>query len=170
MNKMRTRTVTISLKQDITKLIESYGKWAWILHDKDVHPETAELIDPHYHIYLEFPNQRYISSIAGELGIEPNMIEMVRDRKGMLAYLTHSNHPDKYQYDADEIHSNFEIKRVEDKLTIIVVHKLLTECNSFNEFMSELVHRGLSGSLLANYGSARSIWNLEHGKSQEGET
>ena len=157
MSRLRTRTVTISVKQNITELIEQYGKYAWILHDKDT-DENGVLKDPHYHIYLEFPNARGLNSIADELGIAPNMVQIVRDKKGLLAYLTHRNSPEKWQYDDSEIHANFEIKRTEEPLTMIIVHKLLTECMTFEEFLSELTHRGLAGNPIVNYSNCVAIW------------
>lgn len=170
MSRLRSRTVTISVKQDITELIEQYGKYAWILHDKDIHEEDVkdedgnithvkgELKDPHYHIYLEFPNARGINSIANELGIAPNMVQIVRNKSGLIDYLTHRRSPDKHQYDDNEIHSNFEISRTEEPLTMIVVHKLLTDCKSFEEFISELTHRGLTGNPVITYTNCRTLW------------
>lgn len=156
---LKTRCVTISVKQDITEMIEQYGKYAWILHDKDSNPETGELKDAHYHIYLEFPNPRSLNSIAKELDIEPNMIEVVRDKRGILAYLTHSRNPEKYQYEHEEIHSNFEIKRIEESISMIVILKLLNECSTFEEFVSEITHRGLSGNPLHNLSFCFDLWS-----------
>jgi len=155
---MKTRCVTISLKQDITPLIEQYPKWAWILHDKDSSKETGELIEPHYHYYLEFLNQRHLDSIAKEFNIEINMIEVVRDKKGILSYLTHSRHPDKYQYDISEVHANFEIKRATEDFNMITIYKLLKECKTKQEFISELVHRGLTGNPLHNLVYINTLW------------
>jgi len=169
MANLKTRTVTISLKQDITVMVEQYGKYAWIMHDKDAHPETGELKDPHYHIYLEFPNPRSLNSIANELGIEPNMVEVVRDKKGMIAYLTHSRSPEKYQYDISEVHSNFEIKRIEDDLTMIVVYKLLEECNNVKHFISELTKRGIKGNPVVNMSACMSLWYNFHSQEKEGQ-
>ena len=150
--------MTISLKQDITGLVEQYSKYAWILHDKDINNETGELKDAHYHIYLEFPNPRSINSIANELDIEPFMIEAVRNKQGIIAYLTHSKSPEKYQYDISEVHSNFEIKRIEDVMSMIVISKLIYECATFEEFVAELTKRGLNGNPLTNYSNCLKVW------------
>jgi hypothetical protein len=151
-------------------MVEQYGKWAWIKHDKDVHDKeitdkdgnvviaVGDLKDAHYHIYLEFPNPRSLNSIAKELGIEPNMVEVVRDKRGLLDYLTHRRSPEKWQYTDEELHANFEIQRLEEPLTMIVVYKLLTECDSFEKFISELTHRGLSGNPLINYSNCKAVW------------
>lgn len=155
---MKTRTVTMSLKQDITHLVEQYPKYAWILHDKDFNPDTGGLKEPHYHIYLEFPNPRSLNAIASELGIEPHMIEVVRNKQGILAYLTHSRSPEKYQYDVSEVHSNFEIKRIEEALTMIVILKLVQEVGSFDEFVAEVTKRGLTGNPLSNLSYCHRLW------------
>ena len=155
---MKTRSVTMSLKQDITPLVEQYGKHAWILHDKDMNPETGELKEAHYHIYLEFPNPRSITSIANELGIGANFIEVVRNKAGILAYLTHSKSPEKYQYDASEVHSNFEIKRIADEITMFTIYQVLHECNTFGEFIAEMTKRGLKGNPLINLSHCSRLW------------
>lgn len=159
---LKTRCVTISVKQDITDKVEQYGKYAWILHDKDCDLETGEVIEPHYHIYLEFPNPRSLNSIANELDILPNMVEVVRDKRGILAYLTHSRSPDKYQYEHEKIHSNFEIKRIEESISMIVILKLLQECNTFEQFISEITHRGITGNPLHNLSFCYDIWGRKN--------
>ena len=155
---MKTRTVTMSLKQDITGLVEQYPKYAWIKHDKDFDRETGELKDEHFHIYLEFPNPRSLNAIANELGIESNMIEVVRNKDGILNYLTHARSPEKYQYDISEVHSNFEIKRIEDALTMITILRLLKDVATFDEFVAEVTKRGMSGNPLANLSYCSRLW------------
>jgi hypothetical protein len=170
MKAIRTRKVTISLKQDITKVIEQYGKYAWILHDKDANPETGELIEPHYHIFLEFPNARSLTSIANELGIEPNMVQVVRDKKGILNYFTHSRSPEKYQYDIKEVHANFEVEREsEEGLNMIMVFELLEKSESVKHFVAELCKRGLSGNPLTNSRNANALWNEYYAEKREEE-
>lgn len=162
MSGLRSRTVTISVKQDITNIIEQYGKYAWILHDKDVDKE-GELKDPHYHIYLEFPNARSLNSIAEELNIPPNMIEVVRDKNGILKYLTHANNPEKYQYDISEIHSNFDIEVATASLDMMSVLKILDSSDSISEFVAGLVKRGMTGNPLSNLSHCFKLWAFRKG-------
>lgn len=160
MSKLRSRTVTISVKQDITSLIEQYGKYAWILHDKDTNKETGELIDPHYHIYLEFPNARSLDAVANELGIAPNFVEIVRDKKGILNYLTHNNNPEKYQYDISEVHSNFDIKTSTEVLTMMSVLDFVDTSETFSEFIVHLVKLGMTGNVVSNLCNCIKLWKM----------
>lgn len=166
---MKTRTITISLKQDITQLVQQYPKWAWILHDKDIDDKTGELKDAHYHVYMEFPNPRSLVSIAHELDIPVHMIEVVRDKQGILAYLTHSRSPEKYQYDHDEVHSNFELARIEEALNMITVLKLVDDCETFDHFVAEVTKRGMGGNVLSNLAHCSRLWNDLKSKHYDGQ-
>ena len=167
MPNLKTRCMTISLKQDITKEVEQYGKYAWILHDKDVILETGELKDAHYHYYLEFPNARSINSVADELGIEPNFIEVVRDKKGILNYLIHAKNPDKYQYDISEVHSNFDLGAATASLDMLSVLNLLDDSDDIKQFISEVVKRGMTGNPIINLCNIFKLWNIRKGKEND---
>ncbi len=159
----KSRTMTISVKQDITALVEQYGKYAWILHDKDVLPDTGELKDPHYHIFLEFPNARSLNSVASELDVPPNMVQIVRDKKGILKYFTHQNSPEKYQYDVSEIHCNFDIESATASLDMMSVLKLLDGAGDMPEFIAGLVKRGMTGNPVTNLVNCFKLWNIRKG-------
>lgn len=163
MPNLKTRCMTFSLKQDITKDIENYGKYAWILHDKDVIPETGELKDPHYHYYLEFSNARSINSVANELGIEPNFIEVVRDKKGILNYLIHAKNPEKYQYDISDVHSNFDLSVAVASLDMLSVLNLLDSSEDIKTFIAEVVKRGMTGNPITNLCNIFKLWNIRKG-------
>lgn len=121
----KRRNFTFSLKVQETKNIDAiiatvskFPKYAYIIHDKDVHTETGELKDDHYHFYVEFPNPRSFSSLANDLNISTNYIEKVYDKTAILEYLTHENQPDKHHYDRSEIITNMDfdneiIKRID---------------------------------------------------------
>jgi hypothetical protein len=163
LKQLRSKTFTISLKQDITKEIEKFEKYAWIYHDKDEHPVTGKVVKPHYHIYLEFVNARYLTALARRLGIIPNLIEVVEDKKRLLDYLTHKNDPQKHKYSVDEIHTNFEIKVIEESLNVMVVYRLLSECSSMPVFLLELKQRGLKGNPVTVLNSCFSLWQKKRG-------
>lgn len=74
-----------------------------INHDKDIDTET------HTHIYLEYTNPRKITTVANLLEVEPNFIEIVRNKKGYLRYLTHKDDTDKYQYEDSEVYTNSDV-------------------------------------------------------------
>ena len=77
-----------------------------INHDKDYNEETGEVVEPHTHIYLEYVNPRKVSTVANLLEVEPNFIEIIRNKKGYLRYLTHMDQKDKHRYKADEVYTN----------------------------------------------------------------
>jgi len=158
---IRSRVFTMSLKQDITKEIEQYGKYAWILHDKDVDKETGELKDPHYHIFLEFPNARYITGLANELNIEANMLEVVRNKSRLLRYFLHKDSPEKHQYEISEIHSNFEIEQSFDELNFVTIGELLHSSPTFDIFLSQCLRKGLRGHPATMRFSLLKLWAVE---------
>jgi hypothetical protein len=76
-----------------------------INHDKDFN-EQGEIAETHTHIYLEYTNPRKITTVANLLEVETNFIEVIRNKKGYLRYLTHMDEQDKYIYDASEVYTN----------------------------------------------------------------
>lgn len=73
-----------------------------INHDKE---ET----EPHTHIYLEYSSPRKISTVANLLEVEGNFIELIKNKKGYLRYLTHKDETEKYVYDDSEVLTNSEV-------------------------------------------------------------
>lgn len=76
-----------------------------INHDKDF-DKNGELLETHTHIYLEYTNPRKISTVANLLQVETNFIEVIRNKKGYLRYLTHMDEKEKHVYDASEVYTN----------------------------------------------------------------
>ena len=79
-----------------------------INHDKDSN-DLGELVEPHTHIYLEYETPRKLSTIANLLEVEANFIEIIRNKKGYLRYLTHKDDLDKFQYDNSEVLTNSSV-------------------------------------------------------------
>ncbi len=86
-------------------------RWAYILHDKDMmlDKETGEITPkkPHYHVYMEFGNARYLASVAKEYSLPEAAINKVANTKSTLAYFTHRTakamSDNKYLYDPEEV-------------------------------------------------------------------
>ena len=87
--------------------------WAYIVHDKDVN-EDGTPKEPHVHIVLELVESRQYSTVGGYVGVPAQYVcairqkvkvgkRMMSDIGGALAYLTHRNAPDRYQYDDSEV-------------------------------------------------------------------
>lgn len=101
---------------DVLETIRNYfDKWAYILHDKDIMPESGELKKPHYHWVASLNNPVLIQTVVNRLDIPSQYVEYVRKKdgktnwKGAVKYLVHDASPDKYQYDADAVITNFDI-------------------------------------------------------------
>lgn len=113
---MKRRNFTLSIRQDIIefiKQVEQCPQYAWIVHDKDSHTnDDGEIIpvEKHVHAYIEFPNPRSFKSVAELLNVPENQVQKVIDKNGILQYLVHKNQPEKYQYNFEDITSNFDLK------------------------------------------------------------
>lgn len=90
----------LDTKGDITVFI--------INHDKD-YDGNGELVEEHTHIYLEYSTPRKITTVANLLKVESNFIEIVRNKKGYLRYLTHMDETDKHKYDNEQVYGNADI-------------------------------------------------------------
>lgn len=87
--------------------------WAYIVHDKDVN-EDGTPKEPHVHIVIELAESRQFSTVGGYVGVPAQYVcairqkvkvgkRMMSDIGGALAYLTHRNAPDRYQYDDADV-------------------------------------------------------------------
>ena len=70
----RSRKVSLVCYEEPTEQqLSSAIRWAYILHDKDmlIDEETGEYKPkkPHYHVYMEFGNPRYLSAISKEFNL-----------------------------------------------------------------------------------------------------
>lgn len=97
---------------------------AWALHDKDVYSQASydsyikkhdgekpewlpgDVKKPHVHFVCSFPNARYFSGIAKEIGVETNVIRKVNNLYKAYVYLWHMLDLDKYQYSQDIVGMN----------------------------------------------------------------
>jgi hypothetical protein len=110
---MTGRTFTASLKpawdtDKITSFLQEMEGVAtcWIInHDKDS-DENGELCEAHTHIIIDYETPRKLTTISNLLQVETNFIELVKNKKKMLRYLTHKDDADKYQYQDNEVMTN----------------------------------------------------------------
>lgn len=109
---MRSRKVSLVCYDEPTlQQLSGAIRWAYILHDKDMmlDKDTGEMTlkKPHYHVYMEFGNPRYLTSVAKEFGLPDAAINKVANTKSTLAYLTHRTqkaiHDGKYMYEPAEV-------------------------------------------------------------------
>lgn len=121
MEKFRSKNFNLVLyeedethKNAIEKIKVSYD-YALICHDRDYSEETGEILKPHYHIVLRFPNQKWNTALAEELGIAENYIEESRSLKRSLLYLIHYYDENKFQYSIDDVEGPMK-KRLKELL------------------------------------------------------
>ena len=103
------RGFTLHLVSEIVAEWSSLKDYAYILHDKD---ETR----PHIHLLMRFNNSVPTSAILNKFGgvVEFEHLQKCHSWKGAMAYLTHRNRPNKYQYDDIDVYSNFDWKKDAD--------------------------------------------------------
>lgn len=101
-------------KETIEKAVNKkcIKKYAYILHDKDV-KEDGTLIEPHWHICLQFTDTQDTKYIAKWFGIDEQYVNKSASGRyeDMLLYLIHSNASDKYQYNPQAVIANFDYEK-----------------------------------------------------------
>lgn len=114
---------TVEIMQEVDRgfslhlVSEVVGEWstlkdyAYILHDKD---ETR----PHIHLLMRFNVSVPTSAILNKFDgvVEFEHLQKCHSWNGAMAYLTHRNRPNKYQYDDIEVYSNFDWKKMQMRL------------------------------------------------------
>lgn len=123
---MRSRNFTIVMyPEDKTHVealetIKKQFSYAYILHNKDkyekdvlnentgeIEHRKGETKKEHWHVLITFTNARSIENIREIIGIENLHIEKSSFYE-MTRYLLHLDHPQKFQYNIAEIHTNIE--------------------------------------------------------------
>ena len=110
------------------------------LHDKDVKDETTgELKKPHYHCIVRFRSKKSFSQIKEAIcdKINSPIPQPVVDFPMMVRYLVHSDDPDKYQYNIEDIQTYGNIDVMEyiyDKkdYQYEVLKEILDFCQKFD--------------------------------------
>lgn len=105
-------------KFDIDKAIEyiklnekRFRDYAYIIHDKDV-DKDGNPKKPHYHLYVRMHNKYDFKYVAQWFNIPENFISDIKGHwVDALKYAIHQNAPDKYQYDVEDVISNFDFEK-----------------------------------------------------------
>lgn len=120
---------------------ECIRDYAYIIHGKDK-DDKGNLKAPHIHIALRLKDAYDTKYISQWFGVSENYVSKVKGRwTDMLKYLTHENAPGKYQYDKEDVVSNFDwqgtiakVSKSERLLQIIegIDNGTIREYNYFN--------------------------------------
>ena len=81
--------------EKFTIIFQNCKNYAYIYHDKDNN-------EPHYHYLFQLKNNTTHSAFLCAYNIKMHS-EVCGSPLGAFEYLTHKNHPDKYQYNLDDI-------------------------------------------------------------------
>lgn len=147
--------------------LESGGyDYAAILHDSDVYEKDGEdhkkgdLKKPHWHVVIRFsPNAVWNTSVAKDLGIEPNYLEKCRNLNKALLYLVHKDHPDKFQYDLEVVFGSKPLLEMLKRLCMeenegmraLSIIKMVEEEDGFvspTKFLKKAAESGYYGDLI----------------------
>ena len=94
----------------LEKLSTGY-RYIAIKHDKDLWTEedtppdgvkVGDLKKAHWHVIIKFPQARWNTAVAADLGIATNYIQKCNSYEGSLLYLVHHGMPHKHQYEVSE--------------------------------------------------------------------
>ena len=96
--------------------------YAWIVHDKDMKDDGTPK-EPHIHCMLRFngavPTKAILARVASVTGsdivVKEEHLQKMKNWNSAVAYLTHENRPDKYQYPREEVISNYDFGADIDK-------------------------------------------------------
>lgn len=100
-----------NFEEILGNIVSMCEKYAYITHDKDFKEDGTQK-KTHVHVFVRNKNGATVSAYSKRLGIEQRFLQPINDEKGFLRYLTHSDDPDKHQYNRDEIHSNFDLSYI----------------------------------------------------------
>ena len=165
-------------KACLDKLATGY-RYIAIKHDKDrwteedTLPEGVNIGDlkkPHWHVIIKFPQGRWNTAVAKDLGIAENYIQRCVSYEGSLLYLIHFGMPHKYQYLPQDCIGNLmkDLEKVIDRSSdlnerVMDVLDILDEKEHWTtrSFLEEACRRdrigealrlgGLIGALLAEH-------------------
>lgn len=103
------RIVSYCKEEEILEFCKKWGsKWEYILHDRDVN-EDGSPKEKHYHINITlriWKSRNKVCELVGKSG--NNFAIEMKDKEEAHRYLTHLGEPNKFQYEAECIKSNFK--------------------------------------------------------------
>lgn len=117
------RIVSYQPLEELKPLIDKSTNYAYIFHNKDIAK------NPHYHLLLYFVREISFKQIKEILKSFNNsnqntFLQPMLDKKAMWEYLTHRNHPDKFQYEETDIITNnasfFSLRKAEKNIIELI--------------------------------------------------
>ena len=94
---------------EVLEIVSHLGmEYAYIYHNKDVN-DSGVLKKAHYHFMIFSDTQRTLEAWSKLLDVPTNMIEQIKNKISAIRYLIHCDNNEKFQYQVEDICSNFEI-------------------------------------------------------------
>lgn len=121
-------------REQLKENIKNYPFWAYIDHYPDTECQTE-----HTHFMFRIKGTRSIDSIAKELRIPSNFIEVLRFDRSMCRYFVHKDSPEKCQYSLTDIKTN-SIARFKSAM----VDNYNDDCENLSYDLFKVRERGLT--------------------------
>lgn len=143
----------------LAKVSEYFEKWCYILHDKDL-SDDGTLKKAHYHVYGKFDTARTPQTVSNALGVGVSSLRVVSSWRGAVRYTLHLDHPDKFQYSADDIVANFDpvkFLKVDDDLQAARIFSFIQSscCTSVSELTAWAFNNGCYPALRRGF----AVWS-----------
>lgn len=91
-------------------------QYAYILHDKDI-TSDGELKKPHYHLFMEFSKPVNTNTICNRFNC--STYESVRNKNGVIQYMTHKRYKDKVEYSWKDIKAfNIDVETICERIQL----------------------------------------------------
>lgn len=133
--------------------------YAIIYHNQDTFDDGTKK-ECHYHCQLYTEDAKTISAWSKIISIEENYIQEIKSKKKAIQYLIHLNNKEKYQYNKDDIISNFDIDiYFKDKNEGLQIKEIIEYIESvkFTITNKEIIDYILSNNLWGVYRRSYSI-------------
>ena len=143
----------------IEKLKTGGYNFAAILHNKDVYEDgenKGQIKKPHWHVVVKFTNAVWRNATAKSLGIEPNYLQQCSNVDAALLYLVHEGHPEKHQYDIEEVFGTLKTKlasllRDDDESTRALTIYELIRSNPNVVTYTDIFEKACKGGLYSDF-------------------
>ena len=138
--------------------------YAFILHDKDIDNE-GNIIKPHYHFRVFYKDKKSVSAWAKIFNVKDNNVEILDDKIRAIRYLIHLDSPKKYQYNKEDVISNFDLssyflKKGDENFDIKLITDYIsttTKRLSFSDLKNFVLDNRLWASYRRNYSIIRDL-------------
>ena len=155
------------LMNKIKICIDNKFQYAYCLHDKDI-DDNDHTKKAHYHLRIFHTDRKTISAWSKVFHVKENEIETLIDKRLSIRYLIHRDNKEKYQYEIENIVSNFDLssyfldKKVEsDDITTIINYIDSSLIIHMRDIMQFILKNDLWSTYRRNYSIIKDIV-LEH--------